>query len=69
MKKNPFFFPHRLFDYFSLPIFWLRAYLMKLIPETRGEYLVWYVRQGGRRGRHCMVIGFTTTCKISAYNH
>jgi hypothetical protein len=24
---------------------------------------------GGRRGRDCMVVGFTTTCGISAYHH
>ena len=24
---------------------------------------------GGRRGRDCMVLGFTTTCAISAYHH
>jgi len=23
----------------------------------------------GRRGRDCMVVGFTTTCAISAYHH
>jgi hypothetical protein len=23
----------------------------------------------GRRGRDCMVVGFTTTCVISAYHH
>jgi len=23
----------------------------------------------GRRGRDCIVIGFTTTCAISAYHH
>jgi hypothetical protein len=23
----------------------------------------------GRRGRDCMVVGFTTTCAISAYRH
>jgi hypothetical protein len=25
--------------------------------------------QGGRRGRDRMVVGFTTTCAISAYHH
>jgi len=24
---------------------------------------------GGRRGRDCLVVGFTTTCEISAYHH
>jgi hypothetical protein len=24
---------------------------------------------GGRRGHDCMVVGFTTTCAISAYRH
>jgi len=23
----------------------------------------------GHRGRYCMVVGFTTTCAISAYHH
>jgi len=23
----------------------------------------------GRRGRDCMVVGFTTTCAISSYHH
>jgi len=26
-------------------------------------------QQGGRRGRDRMVVGFTTTCAISAYHH
>jgi hypothetical protein len=25
--------------------------------------------QRGRRGQVCMVVGFTTTCAISAYHH
>jgi hypothetical protein len=29
--------------------------------------LSYYVR--GRRGRHHMVVGFTTVCAISAYHH
>jgi len=28
-----------------------------------------YVKWWGRRGRHRMIIGFTTTCAISAYHH
>jgi len=27
------------------------------------------VKQGGRCGRDRMVVGFTTTCTISAYHH
>jgi len=27
------------------------------------------IDHGGRRGRDCMVVGFTTTCAISAYHH
>jgi len=28
-----------------------------------------YKTQKGRHGRDCMVVGFTTTCAISAYLH
>ena len=27
------------------------------------------LKNGGCRGRDCMVVGFTTTCAISAYHH
>ena len=35
-------------------------------------YLKYFVRSSmisGRRGRDCKVVGFTTTCAISAYHH
>jgi hypothetical protein len=28
-----------------------------------------FLRNGGRRGHDCMVVGFTTTCASSAYHH
>jgi hypothetical protein len=28
-----------------------------------------YITYRGRRGRDCMVVGFTTTCAVSAYHH
>jgi len=32
--------------------------------------LYWYAyKLGGCYGRDCMVVGFTTTCAISAYHH
>jgi len=34
---------------------------MKLRPKLSHNW--------GRRGRDCMVVGFTTTCAISAYHH
>jgi hypothetical protein len=31
--------------------------------------LYYFVLERGRRGRDCMVVGFTTTYVISAYHH
>jgi hypothetical protein len=31
--------------------------------------LLIYIRTKGHRGRERMVVGFTTTCAISAYHH
>jgi len=43
---------------------------MKINMHFRDEY-VWYPysTKRGRRGRDRMVVGFTTTCVISAYHH
>jgi len=33
------------------------------------EETYYYIPCNGRRGRYRMVVGFTTTCAISAYHH
>ena len=47
---------------------------MRIIPETivcnKLDILVFLISlKVGRRGRDCMVVGFTTACAISAYHH
>jgi len=37
-----------------------------LLPQVKLEMIDWF---GGRRGRDRIVVGFTTTCAISAYHH
>jgi hypothetical protein len=32
-------------------------------------YICSHIKNWGRRGRDSMVVGFTTTCAISAYHH
>ena len=39
-----FFFLLSTFTLFGFPIFWYRAYLMKVIPETRRTHWIWYLR-------------------------
>jgi hypothetical protein len=33
------------------------------------NHLEFYIKKGGHHGRDRMVVGFTTTCAISAYHH
>ena len=42
---------------------------MALHIETKCLMFHIYVYIRGRRGRDCMVVGFTTTYAISAYHH
>jgi len=42
----------------------LIVYLYSVLPLVNQLLL-----SGGRRGRDHMVVGFTTTCVISAYHH
>jgi hypothetical protein len=39
-----------------------------LVEETGGPGIFIFILRG-RRGRDRMVVGFTTTCTISAYHH
>ena len=43
-----------------------KASLTSYIHNTRRELIIY---QGNRRGRDHMVVGYTTTCPISAYHH
>jgi uncharacterized ferredoxin-like protein len=44
---------------------------MYYFVSTNSEIIliITYKEGRGRRGRECMVVGFTTTCAISAHHH
>jgi hypothetical protein len=42
----------------------LKSYLPVVLGTTLSHCYTW-----GRHGRNRMVVGFTTTCTISAYHH
>jgi len=48
-------------------LFYLLLFLMVYILHL--PYLTSTELNRGRRGRNRMVVGFTTTCAISAYHH
>ena len=41
----------------------------KAIMRTNFDILRFHWKRNGRRGRDRMVVGFTTTCAVSAYHH
>jgi len=53
-----FFYIREIVDHHSLNFLNLIGALFKNLIYT-----------SGRRGLDCMVVGFTTTCAISAYHH
>ena len=42
---------------------------IKLLFMSLKSYLTTIISSWGSRGHDCMVVGFTTTCAISAYHH
>jgi hypothetical protein len=46
---------------------WFKYFKIKIIDISK--YLNSHIWLGGRRGRHRMVVGFTTTYAITAYHH
>jgi hypothetical protein len=43
--------------------------VMIIVLASSVVVYIFYPSWGGRRGRDRMVVGFTTTCAISAYHH
>ena len=43
-------------------------FIITFVPFNTREILL-LLEDGGSRGRNRMVVGFTTTCAISAYHH
>jgi hypothetical protein len=56
-----FFYIREIVDHHSLNFLNLIGGLFKNLIYTSGHR--------GHRGLDCMVVGFTTTCAISAYHH
>ena len=56
-------------DFYFVLNYFQMTYIYQLFMCVRGFYFVPVSTMCGRRGRHRLIVGFTTTCATSTYHH